>query len=119
MKKIYSLLIGLMLTIAAQAQTLNVVAGGVTYQFPASQAGEQGELYPFRDFAGEHRGCQRLHAHAVRKPSEPVSLRQVRCQCRNVHPSHASAVCVLGPAADSLHCRSDQESEGKHHFHDS
>ena len=40
MKKIYSLLIGLMLTIAAQAQTLNVVAGGVTYQFPASQAGE-------------------------------------------------------------------------------
>ena len=39
MKKIYSLLIGLMLTIAAQAQTLNVVIGDVTYQYPASQAG--------------------------------------------------------------------------------
>jgi len=40
MKKIYSLLIGLMLTIAAQAQTLNVEVGDVTYQFPASQAGD-------------------------------------------------------------------------------
>ena len=40
MKKIYSLLTALVLTIAAGAQTLNVTVGSVTYQFPASQTGE-------------------------------------------------------------------------------
>ena len=40
MKKIYALLAALMLTIAAQAQTMNVVTGNVTYQFPAAQTGE-------------------------------------------------------------------------------
>jgi hypothetical protein len=40
MKKLYSILIGLVLSIVAQAQTLNVVADNVTYQFPASQAGD-------------------------------------------------------------------------------
>lgn len=40
MKKIYSLITALVLTIAVQAQTLNVVSGGVTYQFPAEKAGE-------------------------------------------------------------------------------
>ena len=40
MKKIYSLIIAFVLTIAAQAQTLNVETGSVTYQFPATQAGE-------------------------------------------------------------------------------
>ena len=40
MKKIYTLLTALLLTIAAMAQTLNVQVGSVTYQFPASQCGE-------------------------------------------------------------------------------
>ena len=40
MKKLYSLLTALVLTIAAGAQTLNVTLGNVTYQFPASQTGE-------------------------------------------------------------------------------
>ena len=40
MKKIYSLLTALVLTIAVGAQTLNVTQGSVTYQFPASQTGE-------------------------------------------------------------------------------
>ena len=40
MKKVYALLLALMLTIAATAQTLNVTEGNVTYQFPASQCGE-------------------------------------------------------------------------------
>lgn len=40
MNRIYHLLTTLMLTIAAQAQTLNVVVGDITYMFPAAQAGE-------------------------------------------------------------------------------
>ena len=40
MRKIYTLLTALVLTIAATAQTLNVKVGSVTYQFPASQCGE-------------------------------------------------------------------------------
>ena len=40
MKKLYSLLAALVLTIAAGAQTLNVVMGNITYQFPASQTNE-------------------------------------------------------------------------------
>ena len=40
MKKIYFLLMALVLTIAAGAQTLNVKTSSVTYQFPASQTGE-------------------------------------------------------------------------------
>ena len=40
MKKIYSLIIAFVLTIAAQAQTLNIETSSVTYQFPATQAGE-------------------------------------------------------------------------------
>lgn len=40
MKKVIPLIISLLLAIAAQAQTLNVVVGSVTYQFPAEQAGE-------------------------------------------------------------------------------
>lgn len=40
MKKVFPLIISLLLAIAAQAQTLNVVVGSVTYQFPAEQAGE-------------------------------------------------------------------------------
>ena len=40
MKKIYIILATLMLTITAMAQTLNVRMGSVTYQFPASQAGD-------------------------------------------------------------------------------
>lgn len=40
MKKLYSLLAALVLTIAAGAQTLNVVTGNITYQFPASQTNE-------------------------------------------------------------------------------
>lgn len=40
MKKVYSILAALMLTIAAGAQTLNVTVGSVTYKFPAAQAGE-------------------------------------------------------------------------------
>ena len=40
MKKLYTLLTALVLTIAAVAQTLNVKVGSVTYQFPASQTGD-------------------------------------------------------------------------------
>ena len=40
MKKIYALLTCLMLTIAAEAQTLNVKTGSVIYQFPATQTGD-------------------------------------------------------------------------------
>lgn len=40
MKKVIPLIISLLLAIAVQAQTLNVVVGSVTYQFPAEQAGE-------------------------------------------------------------------------------
>jgi len=40
MKRQATLLAALVLTIAAGAQTLNVKVGDVTYQFPASQAGE-------------------------------------------------------------------------------
>ena len=40
MKKVYALLMVLMLTIAATAQTLNIKVGSVVYQFPASQTGE-------------------------------------------------------------------------------
>jgi hypothetical protein len=40
MRKKYSLIIAFVLAIAVQAQTLNVVSGDVTYQFPAEKAGE-------------------------------------------------------------------------------
>ena len=40
MKKIQTLLAVLLLTIASTAQTLNVTVGGVTYLFPASEAGD-------------------------------------------------------------------------------
>ena len=40
MKKVYALLTALVLTIAAEAQTLNVKVGSVTYLFPAAQTGE-------------------------------------------------------------------------------
>lgn len=40
MKQLLLLLITLMLTIATEAQTLNVKTGNVTYQFPSSQTGE-------------------------------------------------------------------------------
>jgi len=40
MKKIAFLFFGLVMTIAAMAQTLNVQVGSVTYQFPASQTGD-------------------------------------------------------------------------------
>jgi len=40
MKRLYTILAALMLTIAAGAQTLNVKVGNVTYKFPAAQAGE-------------------------------------------------------------------------------
>lgn len=40
MKKIFATFCALMITIMAQAQTLNVKVGNVTYQFPAAQAGE-------------------------------------------------------------------------------
>ncbi|MCR5139528.1 MAG: carbohydrate-binding domain-containing protein [Bacteroidaceae bacterium] len=40
MKRTLVLIIALVLTIAAEAQTLNVKVGSVTYQFPASQTGE-------------------------------------------------------------------------------
>ena len=40
MKKIYALMTGLLLAIAAGAQTLNVSVGNVIYQFPAAQTGE-------------------------------------------------------------------------------
>ena len=40
MKKIYTFLTALMLTIAAGAQTLNIQVGSVIYQFPATQTGD-------------------------------------------------------------------------------
>lgn len=40
MKKIATLLTALVLAIAAEAQTLNVRTGSVTYQFPAAQTGD-------------------------------------------------------------------------------
>ena len=40
MKQLLSLLITLMLTISAEAQTLNVKTGSVTYLFPSSQTGD-------------------------------------------------------------------------------
>ena len=40
MKRTYTLLSAIVLTLAAAAQTLNVQVGSVTYQFPASQTGE-------------------------------------------------------------------------------
>ena len=40
MKKIFSIMTALLLTIALGAQTLNVKVGNVTYQFPASQTGD-------------------------------------------------------------------------------
>ncbi len=40
MKKIMTSMVALALTIAAQAQTMNVEVGSVTYQFPAAQAGD-------------------------------------------------------------------------------
>ncbi len=40
MRKIYSLLAVLLLAIAAQAQTLNVTVGNVTYQFPSADTGD-------------------------------------------------------------------------------
>jgi hypothetical protein len=40
MKYSLSILLALMLTIAAGAQTMNVVVGSTTYQFPAAQTGE-------------------------------------------------------------------------------
>jgi len=40
MKKIYTLLTALALAVTAAAQTLNVEVGDVTYQFPASEAGD-------------------------------------------------------------------------------
>ncbi|MBR1447728.1 MAG: carbohydrate-binding domain-containing protein [Prevotella sp.] len=40
MKRIYSIIAALVLTTAAWAQTMNVVVGSVTYQFPAAQTGE-------------------------------------------------------------------------------
>ena len=39
MKKVYSLITALILTMSAMGQTLNVRVGSVTYQFPATQAG--------------------------------------------------------------------------------
>jgi hypothetical protein len=40
MKKIYSLLSVLLLTVAAGAQTLSITEGGVTYLFPSAQTGD-------------------------------------------------------------------------------
>lgn len=40
MKRLLSILVTLVLTIVAEAQTLNVHVGNVTYQFPASQTGD-------------------------------------------------------------------------------
>ncbi len=40
MKKIYCLIMGLLLTMTAMSQTLNVKVGSVTYQFPATQTGD-------------------------------------------------------------------------------
>lgn len=40
MNKIFALLTAVILAVAADAQTMNVTMGGVTYQFPASQAGD-------------------------------------------------------------------------------
>ena len=40
MKKILTSIVALVLAIAAQAQTMNVVVGSVVYQFPAAQVGD-------------------------------------------------------------------------------
>ena len=40
MKKVYAILMALVLTLVAGAQTLNVRVGSVTYQFPSAQTGE-------------------------------------------------------------------------------
>lgn len=40
MKKLYMIFVAIALTIAAEAQTLNVRVGNVTYRFPAAQCGE-------------------------------------------------------------------------------
>ena len=40
MKKLFSILSALLLTVAAWAQTMNVTVGNVVYQFPASQTGD-------------------------------------------------------------------------------
>ena len=40
MKKLTTLIVALVLTMVAGAQTLNVEVGSVTYLFPASQCGE-------------------------------------------------------------------------------
>ena len=40
MKKLFTLLTALVLTLAAMAQTLNVKVGSVVYQFPAAQTEE-------------------------------------------------------------------------------
>ena len=40
MKKVGMMIIALLLTIVAGAQTLNVQVGDVTYQFPAAQTGD-------------------------------------------------------------------------------
>jgi hypothetical protein len=40
MKKFLTMIAALMLSFAAQAQTMNVVVGNTVYQFPAAQAGD-------------------------------------------------------------------------------
>ncbi|MBQ9651782.1 MAG: carbohydrate-binding domain-containing protein [Prevotella sp.] len=40
MKKVATIVVGLLTTLAAAAQTLNVTVGSVTYQFPAAQTGD-------------------------------------------------------------------------------
>ena len=40
MKKLYVIIVTLMLTIAAMGQSLSVRTGGVTYLFPAEKAGD-------------------------------------------------------------------------------
>ena len=63
MKKLLTLITALVLTIAAEAQTLNVQVGSVTYQFPAAQCGEmtyqdgttlsiQGKAFTLTDITG-------------------------------------------------------------------
>jgi len=39
MKRIFFIIAAFLLTIAAEAQTLNVSVGNVTYKFPSSQTG--------------------------------------------------------------------------------
>ena len=57
MKRTLLYMMALVLTIAAEAQTLNVKVGNVTYQFPASQTGEMtyqdGETLTIADDTGE------------------------------------------------------------------